>query len=257
MLAKITILTSYLFAILYPLCFWISWKDPLKNNFHRFHLGLPSVVAGVILFFVATSQLLSSIKIITLVWCISLLLVSICFWRKEYPSVFVVTVSCIIGFIGYVLLLSSLVASHVTLILSSLIGGLIFCSVLFAMNLGHWYLNVHGLPIKHLKNATVAFIIFLSMRLIWDVVMLVGGNVFYNGEYISISRFMMTMEGFLLMIGIVFGTILPLAGTYCVMETIKLKNTQSSTGILYVLLCSVLIGDITYKYFAIKYGVYL
>ena len=34
-----------------------------------------------------------------------------------------------------------------------LLGGFILCSALFAMNLGHWYLNVHGLPIAHLKRA--------------------------------------------------------------------------------------------------------
>jgi hypothetical protein len=87
--------------------------------------------------------------------------------------------------------------------------------------------------------------------------MVINGRFLFNGEAISVGRFMMTIEGMLLFVGILFGTILPLAGSYLALETIRLKNTQATTGILYVLLCALLLGDMTYKYFALKYGVYL
>lgn len=50
MLYTITLLTTLYFAFTYPLCFWISRHDPLKNNFHHFHLGLPVIVGILALF---------------------------------------------------------------------------------------------------------------------------------------------------------------------------------------------------------------
>ena len=55
--------------------------------------------------------------------------------------------------------------------------------------------------------------------------------------------------------GIFFGALFPLFSLYFVLGTLKLKNTQAATGILYVTLCSVLLGDLTYKYYLIKFGI--
>ena len=74
---------------------------------------------------------------------------------------------------------------------------------------------------------------------------------------ISIVQFMTRMDGFLLIIALFFGVILPIITLHFVKEVLKLKNTQSATGILYVILCSILFGDITYKYYLIKFGITL
>ena len=47
MLTKIPLLTLLIFSVTYPLCFWLSARDPLKNKFHHFHIGLPNVTAGL------------------------------------------------------------------------------------------------------------------------------------------------------------------------------------------------------------------
>ena len=54
-----------------------------------------------------------------------------------------------------------------------------------------------------------------------------------------------------------FGTIFPLVALYFVDGTLKVKSTQSATGILYVILIAILIGDLTYKYYLIQYGIVL
>ena len=125
------------------------------------------------------------------------------------------------------------------------------------MNLGHWYLNVHGLNINHLLRATYIFWTFVVIRFIWDIWQLLTAKILYQGDRISLPHFMFHIDGFLLLIAFFFGTLLPLVTLYFVKETLQVKSTQSATGILYVILSAVLICDIAYKYYLIKYGLIL
>ena len=61
------------------------------------------------------------------------------------------------------------------------------------------------------------------------------------------------MEGIFLLVAFFFGTLFPLVSIYFVWGTLKVKSTQSATGILYVLLSAILIGDIAYKYYLLNY----
>ena len=257
MLATITILTSFLFATLYPLCFWISSKDPLKNAFHRFHLGLPTIVANVTTFFIIFKPIPVDIKVALIIWSIFLIGVLSYYWQKGSPHPSIVTLPCLIGLYGLIRWESHVIDSSVVFHLASLLSGLILCSSLYAMNLGHWYLNVHGLAISHLTRAAIVFGCVLVLRVFWDTGYLLFGNVFYAEEKISVLQFLSSLDGFLLCLGVLFGTLLPFIALLFAQETIRLKNTQSSTGILYVILCSLLIGDITYKYYFIKFHVFL
>ena len=257
MLVTITLLTAVSFAAIYPLCFWLSFRDPLKNNFHRFHLGLPAIIASVTTIFLVTKNIPSDIQFTFCVWTVILILRTYYYWHKEFVDARIITIPCLIGLYGLIHLESFLIIPHVALHTASILSGAILCSSLYAMNLGHWYLNVHGLPIKHLKNSIYVLGLFLLVRLLFDFYSLFAAQVIHLGEKIQILKFLFTLDGFLLSLGIVFGTLLPLAALFFVHETVKLKNTQSTTGILYVILCSVLIGDMTYKYYFIKFHVFL
>ena len=257
MLLAITLLTSLSFAAIYPLCFWMNFRDPLKDNFHRFHLGLPTIVASVATIFIFLNDFPSNIKFTLSVWTVILTLRTYYYWHKESPDARIITIPCLIGLYGLIQLESYLITPKIALHVASILSGAIFCASLYAMNLGHWYLNVHGLPIKHLKNSIYVLGLFLLVRLLFDFYSLFAAQVIHLGEKIQILKFLFTLDGFLLSLGIVFGTLLPLAALFFVHETVKLKNTQSTTGILYVILCSVLIGDMTYKYYFIKFHVFL
>jgi hypothetical protein len=257
MLAAISLLTALAFAVLYPLCFWISASDPLKNNFHKFHIGLPNTVGGVVLIFVWVMDLPLSLKAAVTAWKVIFLSVSWYSWKKAYPDPRMMTFACAVGVYALIRTQAHWAAPGWTAGCAGVLSGLIFCAALYAMNLGHWYLNVHGLPMTHLKRATAVFWSLLGVRALWDVYFLLTGTVVYGGDEISLVHFMARIDGFLLVIGLFFGTFFPLAALYFVNEVLKLKNTQSVTGILYVILCSVLVGDIAYKYYLIKFGVAL
>lgn len=255
MIATITALTALSFAAIYPLVFWISAKEPLQQNFHHFHIGLPAVMAGVMLAFLPFIQSTDNVKTYIIIWAISLLLIAFNQYKKHFASAAVLSVPCLAGIIAFLKLQEDLVAGGALIAFSGLIGAFIFVSAMFAMNLGHWYLNVHGLPIKHLRNATLALAVFLFIRLLFDGYMLLTFNTVWQGEEIPLFKFITTIDGFLLMVPILFGILFPLIGLIFAKGTLDLKNTQATTGILYVLLCAILLGDIAFKYFLIKFNI--
>jgi len=257
MLTKITILTSVLFAILYPLCFWISARKPLENNFHHFHTGLPTIVAGITLI-TGWNIFLPNIQQWLSIWFILLLIVTAYYWKKPYPNPIIITLVVLFGIFGFVHVHKFLcLPATPTSIIINILSGLILCASIFAMNLGHWYLNVHGLPIEHLRKSVYVFAILLALRLLWDIFYGFTGTVVYREEVVPIYKFMLTLDGIFIWTAILFGTIFPLVTLHFVKETINLKNTQSATGILYAILCGLLLGDLTYKYYLIQFGIYL
>ena len=257
MLTRIFILTAMMFSLMYPLCFWISLKDPLKNNFHRFHIGLPSIIGGITCVFILLWDFPREIKINALIWQIFSLSFSGYSWKKEYPNALLMTAPSIVGLFVFYQLQSYLLNNSLIFLIVSILAGGIFCSCLFAMNLGHWYLNVHGLPLSHLIRASYVFWFLLAWRGIWDIFALATAKVLYRGNLISLYNFTFQYDGFLLWVAFLFGLIFPFLSMFFVKGTLAVKNTQSTTGILYVILGSILIGDMTYKYYSIKYGIYL
>lgn len=257
MLFTITLLTSLLFSFTYPLSFWISAKEPLKNNFHRFHIGLPTIAGVLTLIFVIRMGISLELNILSLIWILSALVMTAFYWNKETAGLKAVSFLSLLG-LYITFQIQTITLDHtVPAFLISVLGGFIFSSSLYTMNLGHWYLNVHGLPLKHLRNATVVFWVLILVRFVWDLYYIFTGQVVYQGDPLRIYEFIRTLEGFLLLIPVFFGTLLPLITLFMVNEIIKLKNTQAATGILYVILCAVVLGDMAYKYYLIKFGIIL
>ena len=70
MLTKIPLLTLLMFSVIYPLCFLLSAKEPLKNDFHHFHIGLPNLTAGLCVVGIMMLGLPASIIQIALFWLV-------------------------------------------------------------------------------------------------------------------------------------------------------------------------------------------
>ena len=264
MLITIPLLTAVIFASIYSLCFWISWREPLKNDFHKFHIGLPNFVGGVAVVGLLFMKVPLFLKIAAVLWKALFISCSYYYWKKGTVNPRVITIPCVLGFGVFSLVLRELVILPLSLqqinpslwsmMLSGILGGFILCLSFYTMNLGHWYLNVHGLPMSHLKRAVYVFWFFLILRGLWDAGALLITRVFFQGEWISLWQFLGYLDGFFLTMAFFFGTIFPIISLWFVKGTLDVKSTQSATGILYVIVSSVLIGDITYKYYLIRYG---
>ncbi len=254
MLTKIPLLTLLIFSIAYPLCFWLSARDPLKKNFHHFHIGLPNLTAGLCIVAMMMLGLPAAIIQIALFWLVIFFGITFVWWPKPTVNPFWILFLSAIGLWVYVLAHTQLLGGNIASILVSILGGLILSAAFYAMNLGHWYLNVHGLPLIHLKRATIALAIVLGARLLWDVIMFFATRVMYRGEEITIAAFVGRIDGIFLLVAFFFGTLFPLVSIYFVWGTLQAKSTQSATGILYVLLSAILIGDIAYKFYLLHYS---
>ena len=260
MLTKIPVLTCLIFAVIYPLCFWISYQDPLKNKFHKFHIGLADFLGAIAVISLFSMNISASSKNLLLIWIILLFIVPAYYWNKDYPSPTLLTIPSVIGLAAFAQIQNQLIGptpSQAGLIFIGILAGCILCASAFTMNLGHWYLNVHGLDINHLLRATYVYWGFVVIRFLWDVYQVLTAKILYQGDWVSLPQFMLHIDGFLLLIAFFFGTLFPLVTLYFVKGTLQVKSTQSATGILYVILSAVLIGDITYKYYLIKYGLIL
>jgi len=256
MLAKIPLLTALLFANLYPLCFWVNVREPVGYGFHRFHLGLAGVTGGVAVTLLTFMELSTSLKIMLGVWLVMLLLVSALLWSKDVPKLSWISPVSLFGLFLYARAQGELLGprADADLLFFSILGGAILCLSIFAMNLGHWYLNVRGLSVVHLQRVVKVFGILLTARILLDGWLLFTDQIPYAGIEIPLYSFVMTIDGFLLIVAFLFGSIFPLATLFFVRGTLLLKATQSATGILYATLCSVLIGDLSYQYYALTYN---
>ena len=255
MLVEIPLLSFLLFGACYPLFFWLSAKDPLKNNFHRFHLGCPVFIAGLAIAGLWLMPVGQGLKNAALLWLMAALTVTWIFWNKETVRPLATTLISLWGLKLFAAVYGLYARPEVIPIAVSILSGLVVAAAFYAMNLGHFYLNVHGLNIKHLKIAVLALAILLALRLLWNIYYLAAGQIMHGGELTSLWAFINSIDGFLLWVAIFFGTVFPLGGLYFAFGTLKLKNTQATTGILYALLSAILLGDLAYKYYLLKFSI--
>ena len=82
MLVKIPLLSFLIFGMTYPLFFWVSAKDPIKHNFHRFHLACPVVMAGLAIFGLWLLPTDQSLRYFATTWLVVALFVTGLFWKK-------------------------------------------------------------------------------------------------------------------------------------------------------------------------------
>ena len=217
-------------------------------------LGLSCIIGGVgvVFVFLIPAIVPANVRIGEVVWLVSLLAVTGYYWNQESIKKWVITIPSIFGVIAFYRILSELISGDIELFMISLLGGFILCGALFSMILGHWYLNVVSLPISMLKS-TVKFLIFIvALRFIWDLEFIVMGEIQYNGVSVSMIKFLQTFDGFFLIFALFFGTLLPLILGILTLKTIAIKSTQSATGLLYVIVISVVMADLFYKYYLVQ-----
>lgn len=257
MLTTITVLTCLIFSALYPLCFWLVKGHPIDASFRRFNLGMANFAGGLSLGILLSMNVPENLKILACLWQGLTFLTSFLLWNKTDVNRWLLTLSSLFGVAAYAQFQNALLPSQPASIAVTTLGGLVLCISLFAMILGHWYLNVHGLPIEYFLKTTYAFWVIVSLRGIWDVCALFTQKIVHGGDSIFLYQFLRRIDGILLFVPIFFGTLLPIILLYFVKETLKVKSTQSATGLLYCIVIAVLMGDLGYKYFLFKFGLVL
>lgn len=133
------------------------------------------------------------------------------------------------------------------LAVGGLLGGTLMASVNDAMILGHFFLMIRGLPVDALRRAgrfTAAVVVLRTVGLalvlwLWDGAF----DLLFGRELIWTSW------------RIAFGLIGPLVLLLMVRDTVKLKNTQAATGLLYVAVGFALMGELAAVYLELQTGI--
>jgi hypothetical protein len=108
-------------------------------------------------------------------------------------------------------------------------------SVNLAMTLGHWYLVVRGMPIDPLKRLTIATLIAVIAK-----VVLVFTAIFAGGVWHEVA----IRQGIFFWMRVGWGLGGPLLLYPMVWGTVKIRSTMAATGILYVDVVAVVIGEV-------------
>jgi hypothetical protein len=130
-------------------------------------------------------------------------------------------------------------AIHPPNIAWSIVGALasvgLLGSVSLAMTLGHWYLVVRGMAIDPLKRLTIATLYATIAKIMVVVAAIAIGGVF---------REVAIREGIFFWMRAGWGLIGPLLLYPMVWGTVKIRSTMAATGILYVDVVAVVIGEV-------------
>ena len=142
-------------------------------------------------------------------------------------------------------------------------GGLFFLSlhaissalalgaVTLAMMLGHWYLVTPKLSIEPLKRYSAAYILLT----VWMALQLGLGYLLYADAAASDGSNPFDREAVFILFRIGWGILAPLGLSYWIWETVKMKSTQSATGILYAAMVCTMMGEGMGIYLTLRMGI--
>lgn len=140
---------------------------------------------------------------------------------------------------------------------------LVFAGILLGgsnvtMWLGHWYLNIPGLDIRHLARTVNLLIASLVARVVVLLVSIVLFPEPFLQPFLKWNEATMTFYfnfGLFFLLRIGLGIVIPAVLLYMVVQTVKLRATQSATGILFVIEFLVICGELIAMYLMLKTGI--
>jgi len=129
-------------------------------------------------------------------------------------------------------------------------GGLFFGAVLLIMNLGHWYLVSRALPFRLLARGAALFAGLAIFRTVY-LALAVASHPASEGFHALVS---LERDALFFLFRILWGIVGPLALSYFIWRTAAMKSNQAATGLLYVALVFVLIGELLSSYLTVATG---
>ncbi len=130
------------------------------------------------------------------------------------------------------------------------LGGLFFGAVLLVMNLGHWYLVSRSLPFRLLARGAALFAALAVAR-----TLLLGAAVAVNPAPGGLESLLsLEKDALFFLFRVMWGIVGPLALSYFIWKTADMKSNQAATGLLYVALVFVLIGELLSSYLTVATG---
>jgi hypothetical protein len=118
------------------------------------------------------------------------------------------------------------------------------------MNLGHWYLVSRSLPLSLLFRAAVGYAAACASRA--GFLALVAARRANPAAWEALTS--LDRDGLFFLFRVLWGILGPLALAYFIFQTSKMRSNQAATGLLYVALVFVLIGELLSAYLTVLTG---
>jgi hypothetical protein len=118
-----------------------------------------------------------------------------------------------------------------------------------AMILGHWYLVIPSMQVSHLQAIVKWHMASMVLRIVVvSAAIFLAIATWQPGLGPSFRHYIMSVDGIFFWQRVLFGLAGPAVLSYLTWQTAKIRSTQSATGILYVDLFTVVVGEILAKY---------
>jgi protein NrfD len=120
-----------------------------------------------------------------------------------------------------------------------------------AMILGHWYLVIPSLQVRHLQSIVKLHIASMIVRVVVVAAVVLFAIATWQpqpGLGPSFRHYILSVSGIFFWQRVLFGLLGPALLSYLTWETAKIRSTQSATGILYVDFFTVVVGEVLAKY---------
>ncbi len=132
-------------------------------------------------------------------------------------------------------------------------SALLLGAALVSMVLGHWYLVSRKISFGPLRHLTRLLAIALVVRIVIIGVGAGGQSEFWEPY---VTRFdsmrFLASDGVFLLSRVLFGILVPAILVPLVWRCVKIESNQSATGILYVIVAFVILGEILSKHFLVN-----
>jgi hypothetical protein len=157
------------------------------------------------------------------------------------------------GFAGLILSAGSFYAapllSFETIIYpaSFVLSALLLGSVTIGMLIGHWYLIDTGQTLDPFIRIYKYFVLALIVQAIFFLVSAALFYVFGSGETVTAVQRLWTSHSVLLVMRVLAGQVAPLVLAWMIWRTLLIPHTMAATGLFYIALLGVFIGDILGK----------
>ena len=138
---------------------------------------------------------------------------------------------------------------------NTLAAALLLGAVSLAMLLGHWYLVLPGLDIRHLKKMVEFLGICVGARLGFGVLSLSIARPLPSLGVASAWWVAGRMAAFFFWQRVAIGLVAPAILVVLVSRTVRISSTQSATGLLYVTMIFVLVGELISRYLYLTLGI--
>ena len=230
-------------------------------KFFRFNAGLAAALIAAALAFrpdeAAVAQRTSMVALGVTLACVTVYWIiagRVWAWLRP-PLAVTASIAGAAAIVAHGLAASSSVTGGALTAASALTSAALLGGACTAMVLGHWYLIIPSMEVRHLQRMVGFHILTLAARLaVVAIVLAVAARVpLLTGR--SLVGYVTSIDGVFFWQRVLFGLAGPVVLSYLTWETAKIRSTQSATGILYVDFFTVVVGEVLANYVLLSTGV--